>query len=330
VKRRTFIARFASAAAIPLVGARTARAQQPAMPVIGFLGSASEAAWTLYVAAFRRGLHDSGYVEGRNVAIAYRWAGGRLDRLSGMAAELVRERVAVIVAGGGAAPALAAKAATSRIPIVFAHGADPIKSGLVASLNRPGGNVTGVTLLATALVAKRIELLHELVPTARTVGVLFNPDNSDADAIMQDIRAATGKLGIAPVLLSARHERDFDDAFATLARQRVPALLIAGDRLFIAGRIQLAVLAARHAIPTLHDDREYPAAGGLITYGPSIADAYRQIGVYTARILKGEKPADLPVMRPTKFDLIINLKTAKALGIEIPAKLLALADQVIE
>jgi putative ABC transport system substrate-binding protein len=305
------------------------RAQQ-AVPVIGFLCSASEAAWAQYLAAFRQGLNERGYAEGRNIAIEYRWADNQLDRLPAMAADLIARRVAVIVAGGGAAPAMAAKAATSTIAIVFAHGSDPVKSGMVSSLNRPGANVTGVTFLATALVAKRLELLRELIPGADSVAILFNPDNPDAGAMLSDLREATGKLGLTPLLLTAREERDLDAAFATLVQHRAQALLIAGDRLFVSGRNRLAALAAQHAIPTMHDDLLYPAVGGLITYGPSIADAYRQIGLYTARILQGENPAELPVMRPTKFDLVINLKTAKTLGLEIPPKLLALADQVIE
>jgi putative ABC transport system substrate-binding protein len=330
VRRRKFLRAVGGALTLSVLAPRSSQAQQAPIPIVGFLCSASAAGWTLFVAGFRNGLNEGGYVEGHNVAIEYRWAEGQLERLPGLTADLIARPVAVIVASGGGAPALAAKAATKSIPIVFAHGADPVKSGLVTSLNRPAGNVTGVTFLATAIIAKRVELLHELIPTARTIGVLFNPDNSDAKDIIRDIRVATDSLGITPVLLSARQEREFDDVFATLARQRVPALLIAGDRLFTAGRIQLAVLAARHAIPTLHNDREYTAIGGLITYGPDIVDAYRQVGVYTARILKGQKPADLPVMQAAKFELIINLKTAKALGVEIPPKLLALADRVIE
>jgi putative ABC transport system substrate-binding protein len=330
MKRRRFISLLGITAAATLGGARPARTQLPTNAVIGFLCSASERDWALFVAAFHQGLAEHDYAEGRNLIVDYRWADNQLGRLPAMAAELVGKRVAVIVAGGGAAPALAAKAATATIPIVFAYGADPVKSGMVASLNKPGGNATGVTFLATALVPKRLELLRELVPGVTRVGILFNPDNSDAEAIMRDINDATGKLGLTPLLVAARNESDFDDSFGTLVRQGAQAILIAGDRLFIAGRIQLAVLAASHAIPTLHDDRLYPAAGGLISYGPSISDAYRQAGIYTGRILKGEKAADLPVMQPTKFDLIINLKTAKTLRLEVPTKLLALADEVIE
>jgi putative ABC transport system substrate-binding protein len=326
VRRREFITLLGGAASWPFA----VRAQPAAMPVIGFLCSASEAAWAPYVSSFRQGLSERGYHEGRDIAIEYRWADNKLDRLPAMVADLIARRIAVFVAGGGAAPAIAAKKATTTIPIVFAHGSDPVKSGLVSSLNRPGGNVTGVTFLATALVAKRLGLLRELVPGATNIAVLFNPENSEASAILGDLRDATGKLGVTPLLLNARQERDFEAAFATLVKNRSQALLIAGDRLFVAGRDRLAALAAQHAIPTMHDDLLYPAAGGLMTYGPSITAAYRQIGVYTARILRGEKPADLPVMRPTKFDLIVNLRTAKALGLEIPPKLLALTDQVIE
>jgi putative ABC transport system substrate-binding protein len=330
MKRRQFIAILGGAATAPLLGWHQAHAQSQAMPVVGFLGTASESQWTPYLAGLRRGLSELGYIEGRNVAFEYRWAHGRLDRLPALAADLVRQKVAVIAAGGGAAPALAAKAATSTIPIVFAHGSDPVKSGLVASLNRPGGNATGIIFLATAHAAKRLELLRELVPRATTIAILFNPDNPDSESMLSDIRQAAHKLELKLVFLRARYERDFEAAFASLVRQQAEALLIAGDRVFVSGESQLVGLAQRHAIPTIHDNPNYAAAGGLMTYGASIVDAYRQLGNYTARILKGEKPADLPVMQPTKFDLVLNLRTAKALGLEIPHKLLALADQVIE
>lgn len=325
MRRRDFITTAFGAIAWPKVlwGQQT-------MPLIGFLCSASETAWLPYVASFRKGLNERGYGEGRNMAIDYRWADNKLDRLPAMVADLIARRVAVIVAGGGAAPAMAAKAATQIIPIVFAHGADPVKSGLVASLSRPGGNATGVSFLAIALVAKRLELLRELVPRATRIAVVFNPENSEATAQLDDLSDASGKLGVTLLMLNVREERDFETAFATSAANRAQALLIAGDRLFVAGRNRLAALATQYAIPAMHDDLLYPAAGGLMTYGPSIADAYRQIGLYTARILQGEKPADLPVMRPTKFDFVVNLRTAQALGLEIPAKLLALADEVIE
>jgi putative ABC transport system substrate-binding protein len=275
-------------------------------------------------------LNEAGYVEGKNVAIEYRWADNQLDRLPTLVADLVGRPVAVIAAGGGSAPALAAKTATSTIPIVFAHGADPIKSGLVASLNRPGGNVTGVVFLATATAAKRLELLHKLVPRATTVAILNNPANSDAEAMHDSLDEAGRVFGLTMVFLTARSDRDFDTAFATAAQRRADALLIAGDRIFVSGRHRLAELARRHAIPVLHDAVDYVAAGGLMSYGASIFDAYRQMGVYTGRILKGEKPADLPVMQPTKFDLVINLKIAKTLGLDVPATLLAIADEVIE
>jgi putative ABC transport system substrate-binding protein len=325
VERREFITLLGGAAAWPLA----ARAQGP-LPVIGFLGAASESEWTPYLATFRRGLSEVGYAEGRNVTIEYRWAENRLDRLPALASDLVRRQVAVIVGAGGAAPAHAAKAATSTIPIVFGHGSDPVKSGLVASLNRPSGNATGVIFLATAIVAKRLELLRELVPKATTVAILFNPDNPDFEAMQSDTREAARRLGLESLFLSARTEPDLDAAIATLAGQRADALLVGGDRLFVASRYRLAELAAHHVIPTIHDARDYPAVGGLMAYGTSIADAYRQMGVYTGRILKGEKPAELPVMQPTKFELVINLAAAKALGLEVSDKLLALADEVIE
>ena len=326
MKRREFIGLLAGAAAWPV----TARAQQPVMPVIGFLCSASEAAWAPYVAAFRQGLSERGYRENRDFGIEYRWADNHLDRLPAMVADLIARRVAVIVAGGGAAPSLAAKAATTTIPIVFAHGADPVSSGLISSLNRPGGNVTGVTFLANALVAKRLELLRELVPGATNVALLLNPENSEASTLLAVLHEAAGKLAMTPLLLNARQARDIEAAFATLLKNRSPALLVAGDRLFAAERGRLAALAAEHTVPTMHDDLLYPAAGGLMAYGASIAGAYRQTGVYTARILQGEKPADLPVVQPTRFELVINLKTAKALGLDIPPTLLARADEVIE
>jgi putative tryptophan/tyrosine transport system substrate-binding protein len=328
--RRDFISLLGGAAAAPFLWAQRLSAQQPGIPTIGFLGSAAEAQWTPYLAGFRRGLNESGFVESKTIAIEYRWANNRLESLPALATELVRRPVAVIVAAGGIVPAIAAKAATSTIPVVFVHGSDPVRDGLVASLNRPGGNVTGVSFLSASLSPKRIELLRELVPGAKTIAILLNPERADAEAIQREMREAASALGISPVFLSARAESEFDAAFASLVQQRADALLIGPDRLFSGARRKLAEAALRHAIPAIHDTEDYAPVGGLISYGPSIADAYRQAGVYCARILKGEKAADLPVMQPTKFELILNLKTAKALGLNVPPKLLALADAVIE
>jgi putative ABC transport system substrate-binding protein len=326
MRRRDFLGILGSAAvAVPL----DSKAQQVA-PIVGFLCSASESAWTLYTLAFRKGLAERHFIDGKNVSIEYRWAENQLDRLPGMAADLVRRNVAVIVAGGGTAPAVAARQATSTIPILFAHGSDPVKLGMVQSLNRPGGNVTGVTFLTTSLVAKRLQLLRELLPGVTRVAALYNPDNSDSESSLRDLKDAMEQLGLTPLILSVRQERDLDMAFAESVQKQAQALLITGDRLFISSRDRLAALAAQYAVPTMHDDHLYPSVGGLIAYGPSIADAYRQIGVYTARILQGERPAELPVVRPNQFDLILNLRTAKALGITVPDKMIALADEVIE
>jgi putative ABC transport system substrate-binding protein len=327
MRRRDFLYVLGSAAAAwPLL----ARAQKPSMPVIGFLCSASMAEWAPYITAFRNGLNEAGFTEGRNVAIEYRWADNHLDRLPALVDELIGQRVAAIFAGGGDPPALAAKAKTTTIPIIFAHGTDPIKDGLVASLNRPGGNVTGISFLATAIITKRLELLRELVPKAATIAVLVNPSRRDAEIAQREIREAAQSLGLTPIFLNARSEREIDAAFASLSRQKVDALFIGADRLFNAARQHLAEAAIRHAIPTIHDADGYPAVGGLMSYGPNFVDVYRQAGVYTGRILKGEKPSDLPVLQPTKFDLIINLKTAKTLNLSVPPRLLALTDKVIE
>jgi putative tryptophan/tyrosine transport system substrate-binding protein len=325
VKRRDFITLLGGAAAWPLA----ARAQQPAIPVIGYLNLGSPESDAPRLTGLRRGLNETGYVEGRNFLIEYRWAGNQPDRLPALAADLVQLRVAVIVAAG-LLPALAAKAATTGIPIVFSAAADPVQLGLVTSLNRPGGNLTGVNSFAGELGAKGLALLHDLVPSTETIGFLENPNNPIFDLTTRDVLAAAPVVGLKVQILKATTDREIDTAFVSLVQVRTGALLVGNDPFFNSRIEQLVALAARHAIPAMYPLREFAAAGGLMSYGTSNRDIYQQVGIYTGRILKGAKPADLPVMQTTKFDLVINLKTAKALNLQIPDKLFAVADEVIE
>jgi putative ABC transport system substrate-binding protein len=325
MRRRDFISLLGGAAtAWPLA----ARAQQPAMPVIGYLSARSRDDTSHLIAAFQHGLAESGYVEGRNVTIEYHFAIGQYDRLPAMATELVRRPVAVIAATGGAA--VQAKAATSTIPIVFATGVDPVKQGLVASFNRPGGNVTGIVLFAAQLEPKRLGLLRDLAPQASTVGILLNPSFPASERQLLDIQETARHLNLAIHVLRANTDREIDAAFETITQQRIPALAVAGSPFFDTRRDKLVALTARNAVPTMFQFREFVEAGGLMSYGADISEAYRQVGVYTGRVLKGASPGDLPIMQATKFEFVINLKTARALGVKVSDNLLSLADEVIE
>jgi putative ABC transport system substrate-binding protein len=327
IRRRKFLATLlGGAAAWPLA----ARAQQPAMPVIGWLNPTSPDLYANLLRAFHRGLGQTGHIEGRNVAIEYRWAEDQYDRLPEFAADLVARRVAVIAATGGTPPALTAKALMTTIPIVFQVAVDPVKVGLVASLARPGGNVTGVTSLNLQVGPKRLELLHELVPTATVIAALINPTNALSETLLRELQTAARILGLELHVMHASAERDFDAVFRSLIQFRAGALVIGPDAFFFSQSKQLAALAARHAMPTISQYREFVAAGGLASYGTSLAEMHRLAGVYTGRILNGDKPADLPVQQSVKVELVINLKTAKALGLNVPPTLLAIADEVIE
>jgi ABC-type uncharacterized transport system substrate-binding protein len=328
VKRRQFITLLGGAAAAwPLA----ARAQQPAMPVIGFLDSHSPEPTADRLRGFHRGLKESGYVEGENVVIVYRWAEGQNERLPELAAELVRRQVAVIATTGGTPSALAAKVATTTIPIVFAVPEDPVRLGLVTSLARPGGNATGINFFNVELSAKRLELLRELVPAAVHVAVLVNPTNvANTEANLKEVQLAGRAMGLQMQVVRASTSREIDAAFATIERERPDALFVGGDALFNSRRLQLALLAARHGLPATYPSRDYPVSGGLMSYGTDVTDAFRQVGAYAGRIIKGAKPADLPVVQASKFELVINHQTARILGITVPATLLTAADEVIE
>jgi ABC-type uncharacterized transport system substrate-binding protein len=326
MKRRKFIALLGGAAAWPLA----ARAQQAPIPVIGFLHSGSPEPIANRVAAFRKGLGEAGYVEGQNVAIQFRWAADQDDRLSDLAADLIRQRVAVITTPGSTPAALAARAATTTIPIIFAIAADPVAMGLVASLNRPGGNATGVSFQSVDLVPKQFGMLRELAPGANPFVALVNPNSAFTDAVVKELQASASALGLPIEILRAGTGREIDAAFANLVQKPGSALLSSPDAFFTTRRAQIVTLAARHALPAIYPVREYAEIGGLMSYGPNIVDAFRLTGIYVGRVLKGDKPADIPVVRPTKFELVVNLNTARALGIAIPNTLLALADEVIE
>ena len=326
IARRKFLATLGGVTVWPLA----ARAQQPAMPVIGFLDPRSLEPIASLVAAFRNGLSETGYVEGRNVAIEYRWADGEVDRLPDLAADLVRRRVAVIATPGGVAATLVAKAATATIPIVFMSSGDPVQSGLAMSLSRPGGNTTGVNFMTGEIAAKQVGLMHELIPQAERLAVLVNPKNPNAESLTRDVQAAALAIGHQIEILAATTNLDIDAAFSSLMQTRVDALLVSPDPLFTARRAQLVILAAYHHLPAVYFDRVFSDIGGLMSYGANLAEQYRQVGIYVGRILKGEKAADLPVLRPTKFEFVINLQTARTLGLTVPATLLALADEVIE
>jgi len=328
MRRRDFIAGLGGAAAWPLA----AWGQQPAMPLVACItAGAPDSTFARYLAAFRAGLGESGFVEGRNVLIEYHWLEGQYDRVPALVGELVRHRVAVIAMPGGSAGIVAAKAATTTIPIVFGVGEDPVRLGLVASLAHPGGNATGVNFFSYEAIPKRLGLLHQLVPNAARMGVLVNPGNiPGTESTLREVQDAARAIGLSVLVLQAGTGREIEDAFATLARERVEALFITGDSYFTSRLVQFATLAARHGIAAAYSNREFAEAGGLMTYSSRITDMFRQVGAYTGQILEGAKPSDLPVMQSTKFELVINLNTAKALGLTIPPNLLALADEVIE
>jgi len=325
MKRREFIALIGGAA---LVWSFAAHGQSP-KPVIGFLRNTTPDESAYLLTALRKGLNETGFVEGENLAIEYRWGGGHQDRLRGLADDLIRHKVSLII-GGGDAAIIAARAATATVPMVFVTGDDPVKLGYVVQLNQPGGNATGVTFLSATLRTKQLELLHELVPNASMIGMLVNPKIPDSKDHIREQQAAASALGLSLQIVEASSERDFVPAFASLADNRAGALYIEGDSLFTGLRAQLAALATQHAMPTIFNTRESVIAGGLMSYGASTTDAYRQAGIYVGRILKGEKPADLPIVQPTKFELVINLKTAKALGLNVPTSMQLLADELIE
>ena len=326
MRRREFVILGSAAAAWPLA----ARAQQPTTPAVGFLGLASAKQMTPYTAWFVRGLNETNFADGQNVVVEYRWAEDQYDRLPALAADLVRRRVAVIVSSGGLAPLQAAMAATKTIPIIFSLAGDPVKQGIVSSLNRPGGNVTGVTFTTAPLGAKRLELVRELVPQARQVGLLVNPLSAGAEAELQQLESLAGSIAVQFVAVNASSAIEIDAAFAKLARQKVDALLIPPDAFLTDRREQVVALAAQLAVPTVYFEREFVISGGLISYGVPLRESYHQAGIYAGRILKGAKAAELPVVQATRFELVINSTTAKALGITIPDKLIALADEVIE
>ena len=326
MRRREFITLIGGTAAWPLA----ARAQQPSMSVVGFLHSSSQEPNAAFVAAFRKGLSEAGFVEDQNVAIEFRWAAGKVDQLPDLAADLVRRHVAVIATPASTPAALAGKAATTTIPIVFATGGDPVALGLVRSLNRPGGNATGISFQTVELLGKQLEMLRDVAPQSRRFAALVDPHYEYADAIVTSLRAGAGSLGVPIEILRAPTVGEIDASFANLAQKPGSALLISSSPFFTGRRTQLATLAARYTIPAIYGVREFAENGGLMSYGPDFANIYQQAGIYTGRILKGEKPADLPVQRPTKFELVINLTTARAIGITVPDKLLALADEVIE
>ena len=327
MRRREFIALLGSAAAVwPLAS----RAAQPVMPVIGFLHVGSADALSHLVVAFREGLKETGYVEGQNVSIEFRWAEGHYDRLSALVADLVGRQVAVLITGGGDGPAAIAKAATATIPIVFNVGSDPSKTGLVASLSRPGGNATGVNIFTAELASKRLGLLNDLVPKTSVIALIVNPNFPPSAANAREVQTAAHEVGRQIVLLTASNASEIDAAFATMVQQRVAGVIVGADPYFYSQRNQIVGLAAHYAIPAIYEQREFVAAGGFMSYGTNITDSYRQMGVYAGQILKGAKPADLPVMQLTNFELVINLKTAKTLGLSIPPTLLATADEVIE